>query len=159
MLLGWVAHTFGNWEVRVSEKNASGACFCGSIIAQMRGDPCWICYDHDADRRRAIGSPLVVWVGYRPEQFAIIKGSPRSFSKTKGVVRTFCSDCGTSISYLDEGISDELYVALGFLDKPEGFRPQAHAYWREKLSWIDFADGLPRFEDYSRRRDSSRSPG
>jgi hypothetical protein len=57
-----------------------------------------------------VGSPLVVWVGYRPEQFSVIKGNPRSFSKTKGVVRTFCSDCGTSIGYLDEGISSELYA-------------------------------------------------
>jgi Glutathione-dependent formaldehyde-activating enzyme len=73
--------------------------------------------------------------------------------KTKGVVRTFCSDCGTSIGYLDEGISNELYIALGFFDHPESFRPEAHAYWREKLSWIEFADKLPRIEGYSRERD------
>jgi hypothetical protein len=77
-----------------------------------------------------------VWVGYRPGQFELIKGHPKSFSKTKGVVRTFCANCGTSISYHDEGISNELYVAVGFFDHPESFRPEAHAYWREKLSWI-----------------------
>jgi hypothetical protein len=71
----------GPWEVRVSERKESGACFCGAIIEEMRGDPFWICYDHDADCRRAIGSALVVWVGYRPEQFSVIKGNPRSFSK------------------------------------------------------------------------------
>jgi hypothetical protein len=103
----------------------------------------WICYDHDADCRRATGSALVVWVGYRPEQFRVVQGNPRSFSKTRGVVRTFCSDCGTSINYLDEGIPNELYIALGFLEHPECFRPEAHAYWREKLPWIEFAEGCP----------------
>jgi hypothetical protein len=118
----------------------------------MRGDPFWICYDHDADCRRAIGSPLVVWVGYRPEQFRVVRGNLRAFSKTTGVVRSFCAECGTPVSYVDAGLPGELYVALGFLDHPESFRPHAHAYWSEKLPWIDFADELPRIEGYSRRR-------
>ena len=92
---------------------------------------------------------------FEGEQFSLVKGTPSSFSKTSGVLRTFCSVCGTSISYLDEGISNELYVALGFLDRPENFRPEAHAYWREKLPWIEFADRLPRTEGYSRQRDSA----
>jgi hypothetical protein len=137
----------------VSARRDNGICFCGTVIAELPGDPLWICYDHDADCRRATGSALVVWVGYRPEQFCVVQGNPRSFSKTRGVVRTFCSDCGTSISYLDEGIPNELYIALGFLEHPECFRPEAHAYWREKLPWIEFADELPRIHGYSRERD------
>jgi hypothetical protein len=131
----------------------TGACFCGEIVAEAHGEPFWICYDHDDDCRRAIGSPLTVWVGYRPSQFQLAHGTPKSFSKTKGVVRTFCPECGTSISYMDEGISDELYLNIGFWDNPERFRPQAHAYWGMKLPWIDFADDLPRTDAYSRERD------
>jgi hypothetical protein len=131
----------------------SGSCFCGAIAAEMRGEPCWICYDHDDDCRRAVGSPLNVWVGYRSNQFHLTHGTPKSFSKTKGVVRTFCPECGTSISYVDNGLSDELYVTIGFLDNPARFEPQAHAYWRMKLPWVDFGDDLPRVNDYSRGRD------
>ena len=133
----------------------TGACFCGAIAAEMRGEPFWICYDHDDDCRRAIGSPLNIWVGYRPNQFRLTRGAPRSFSKTKGVTRTFCPDCGTSIGYADEGLRDELYVTIGFLDNPERFEPQAHAYWAMKLPWVAFADGLPRLDGYSRRRHSA----
>ena len=87
----------------------TGSCFCGAISAEMRGDPFWICYDHDDDCRRAIGSPVNIWVGYRTNQFRLIRGEPKSFSKTRGVVRTFCPECGTSIGYLDEGLGDQLY--------------------------------------------------
>jgi hypothetical protein len=139
----------------MSDRKEGGGCFCGAIIAEVHGDPFWICYDHDTDCRRAIGSPVVVWVGYRPKQFSLVTGNPRAFSKTPGVVRTFCSNCGTSISYLDEALENELYIALGFFDRPENFHPEAHAYWGEKLSWIEFADRLPRIEAYSRRRDSA----
>lgn len=33
----------------------TGGCFCGAITAEMRGEPFWICFDHDDDCRRAIG--------------------------------------------------------------------------------------------------------
>jgi hypothetical protein len=58
-------------------------------------------------------------VAYRPAQFRLTRGTPKSFSKTKGVFRTFCADYGTSISYWDEGLGDELYVTIGFFDHPE----------------------------------------
>jgi hypothetical protein len=130
-----------------------GRCFCNAIIAELHGEPFWVCYDHDEDCRRAIGSPVVVWVGYRPAQFRIVQGHLKTFSATPGITRAFCADCGTSISYLDAGIPNELYVTLGFLDCPERFPPQAHAYWSEKLPWIHSRDDLPRFEGYSRERD------
>ena len=106
----------------MTERVETGACFCGAIAAELRGDPFWICYDHDDDCRRAVGGPLNVWVGYRPDEFRLTRGAPKSFSKTKGVVRTFCPDCGTSIAYRDEGLDNELYVSIGFLDHPERFR-------------------------------------
>jgi hypothetical protein len=132
-----------------------GSCFCGAITAELTGDPFWICYDHDADCRRAIGAAVVVWIGYHPRQLGFLTGSPRSFSKTRGVVRTFCADCGSSISYADDALPDEVYLTLGFIDHPERFQPQAHAYWQERLPWVSFADHLPRIEGYSRPRDAA----
>jgi hypothetical protein len=130
----------------------TGACFCGNITAQIIGEPFWICYDHDDDCRRAVGSPLNLWVGYRPSQFTLLRGTLKRFSKTKGITRSFCGDCGTSIGYEDEGLQDELYLTVGFLDHPERFAPQAHAYWGMKLPWVVFADDLPRIDRYSRQR-------
>ena len=103
----------------------TGSCFCGSITAEMTGEPFWICYDHDDDCRRAVGSPINLWVGYKTSQFLLTRGTAKEFSRTKGVKRTFCPDCGTSIGYLDIGLGDELYVTIGFLDRPERFPPPA----------------------------------
>ncbi|MBV8768975.1 MAG: GFA family protein [Hyphomicrobiales bacterium] len=133
----------------------TGACFCGAIAAQMSGEPFWVCYDHDDDCRRAIGSPLTIWVGYRPNQFRLLKGTLSSYSKTQGVVRTFCATCGTSVGYSDEGLADELYLTIGFFDHPERFAPAAHAYWDMKLPFVQFADDLPKIDRYSRQRDPS----
>ncbi|MBA8878306.1 GFA family protein [Phyllobacterium myrsinacearum] len=119
----------------------------------MRGEPFWINYDHDDDCRQAIGGPLTIWVGYRPNQFKITRGEPKTFSKTSGVTRSFCGRCGSSIGYCDEGIPDEYYVTIGFFDHPERFQPHAHGYWKMRLPWIEFADELPRIDGYTRKRD------
>lgn len=139
-------------EFRISERIETGACFCGAVAAEMRGEPFWICYNHDDDCRRSIGGAVIVWIGYRPGQFRLTRGTPKSFSKTRGVVRTFCPDCGTSIGYSDEGLSGELYLSIGFMEHPERFEPGAHAYWRMKLPWLKFADNLPHIDGTSRRR-------
>jgi hypothetical protein len=137
----------------MSDRIETGACFCGAIAAEMHGEPFWVRYDHDDDCRRAIGSPLTIWVGWRPDQVRMTKGTPKSFSRTRGVVRTFCPECGTSIGYSDGGLRDELYLAIGFLDHPERFEPQAHAYWRMKLPYVRFTDDFARVDRYSRTRD------
>jgi hypothetical protein len=91
-----------------------------------------------------VGGAANVWVGYQPHQVTITSGKPAVFSKTPGISRSFCSTCGTSIAYQDDGIKDELYLTLGFFDGPEGLPPSAHAYWRLRLPWVSFADTIPR---------------
>jgi hypothetical protein len=95
----------------------------------------------------------MIWVGYRPGQFHLLRGQLSSFSKTRGVRRGFCAKCGTSISYQDDGCEDELYLSIGFFDHPERHSPQAHAYWCMRLPFVDFADDLPKLDGYSRDRD------
>lgn len=130
-----------------------GRCFCGIVQAEMQGDPFWICYDHDDDCRRAIGGPLTIWIGYKVEQVAFISCEPKTFSKTKGVIRSFCPNCGSSIGYVDQGLPDELYLTIGFMDHPENFAPEAHGYWELRLPFIMMEDGLPRTDTYTRTRD------
>jgi hypothetical protein len=57
--------------------------------------------------------------------------------------------------YCDPALPDELNVAIGFFDNPEGFRPAAHAYWGLRLPWVEFADNLPHVDGYSRVRDAA----
>ncbi|HIP78351.1 MAG TPA: GFA family protein [Kiloniellaceae bacterium] len=139
----------------MSERIETGSCFCGAIAAELRGEPFWVVYDHDDDCRRAIGSPLTVWIGYWTDQVRFTRGAPKIFSKTPGVERSFCADCGTSIGYSDAGLADEIHLCIGFMDHPERFPPQAHSFWRLKLPWVEMADALPRLDATSRRRDAA----
>jgi hypothetical protein len=137
----------------------TAACFCGEITAKALGEPFWICFDHDDDCRRAIGSPLTIWVGYKSNEFSFVTGEPKTYSKTEGVTRSFCGNCGTSIGYVDAGLPSEIYLCIGFMDHPENFPPQAQTYWSLRLPFIKMDDGLKRIEAYSRpRRSGFKNP-
>lgn len=139
----------------MSDRLDRGSCFCEAIVADIVGEPFWINYDHDDDCRKAIGSPLTIWIGFRRTQVHFRRKLPKTFSKTPGVDRGFCARCGSSISYADKGLENEIWLSIGFMDSPERFEPEAHGYWSLRLPWIAFADSLPRFDTYSRARDPS----
>jgi len=141
----------------IFEPVETGHCFCGEIAARMTGEPFWICFDHDDDCRRASGAPLMVWIGYRPDQLDFTKAQPARFSATEGVVRTFCARCGTTIGYDDARLSGETYLSIGFMDQPERFIPTAHAFWSERLPWLELADSLDRVEGFTRPRNPAAS--
>jgi hypothetical protein len=71
--------------------------FCGVITAEATREPFWINWDHDDDCRKAIGSPMTIGIGYRSEQVSFTREKPKTFSKARGVVRSLCASCGTSI--------------------------------------------------------------
>lgn len=129
-----------------------GSCFCGQIRFRFRGRPLWITYDHDSDCRKAIGAPLVVWVGYRTSDVELVAGMPAVYNSSPGIRRSFCARCGTSIAYEDDGLPDETYYTIGLFDEPEAFAPKAHAFLSERLSWVKIADELPRYPGHSRER-------
>ena len=70
-------------------RNEYGHCFCGTIVAEMSGEPFWICYDHDDDCRH-----VEAWLldGIPTREVRFQKGHPKGFSKTRGVTRYFCGD-------------------------------------------------------------------
>src|SRR5690606_2995128 len=92
---------------------------------------------------------------YRTNQVRYKQGQPATFSKTPGVIRSFCAKCGSSISYLDQGLAGEIYICIGFMDSPERFVPAAHGYWRERLSYLRINDDLPKQDGYTRARDGA----
>lgn len=129
-----------------------GSCFCGRNRFRFHGRPIWITYDHDSDCRRAIGAPLVVWVGYMAKDVELVEGKPAIYNSSPGIRRRFCGTCGTSIAYEDDGLPGEIYYTIGVFHEPEAFAPVAHGFYSEKLSWLKLKDDLPHYQSHTRQR-------
>ena len=123
-----------------------GGCSCGNVRYKAVGVPDKVCYCHCNSCRRATGAPVAAVVMFEASRFCFTSGKPRYFSSSPGVLRGFCQDCGTPLSWAGSWYGQSLvFVYIGTVDDPESVQPDRHAFCGNQLNWFDTADELPRF--------------
>jgi hypothetical protein len=115
---------------------------------QVSGKVDNLCYCHCQSCRRAAGAPMVPWGTFANDRFQITKGGLKEYRSSAQVLRGFCANCGTSMTYRHEKRPAEIDVILVTLDDPTVLVPQAHIWLRDKLPWVDINDGKPTFQQY-----------
>ncbi len=120
-----------------------GGCLCGAIRWVARGAPTasMICHCHTC--ARAAGAAAVAWLTFPATQLSFVKGAPAEYHSTPPVTRTFCSTCGTSLTYVHAERPSEIDVTTASLDDPDAFPPTHHAWSSNSPTWVRFGDGLP----------------
>jgi hypothetical protein len=113
-----------------------GGCYCGTVRYRASQEPKITCNCYCKSCRRTIGAQAVAWVTFPLSAFAWEKGDPVRFASSPGVERTFCGQCGTSLTYTHEDRSDEIDVTTASLDDPEAFPPMKEVFVEDKLSWV-----------------------
>jgi len=88
---------------------------------------------------------LVAWVSVKRAEFRLLQGKPKSFASSPTVLRTFCPDCGTHLSYQHHDFPDEIDISTCSLDHPELIVPEHHTWLSHKLPWLQVSDMLPRY--------------
>ena len=126
-----------------------GGCLCGAVRYHATGTAYGITHCHCRTCRRASGAPLVTWAGFDSDKFQFTAGQPATYASSKNVLRTFCSRCGTALTYQRLDLPDSIDVTLGSMDDPEQIKPEDHTWTENKLSWIVPDDHLP---SYARER-------
>ncbi len=89
---------------------------------------------------------MATFVGYTKEQLRYTRGERKFYASSPGVQRGFCADCGTPMTYEADWRSDEVHLYISTLEHPGAYRPQAHVFFAERLSWMELEDDLPRYE-------------
>lgn len=130
---------------RTTGPSYSGGCLCGGIRYRATGPATHLCFCHCHSCRRAAGAPAVPWATFARAQLAVTHGELTEYGSSEGVMRGFCSVCGSSLSYRHAARPSEIDVAIASLDEPEALRPEAHVWVQDKLSWVAIGDGLPQF--------------
>ncbi|WP_404403287.1 GFA family protein [Pelagibacterium halotolerans] len=123
----------------------TGRCLCRKIEFEFSGDVNWVLNCHCETCRRSTSSPMTTWVSVPNENFKFVKGVPCKYSSSKGVLRKFCSDCGSPLSYESEKMPGEIHLYLASLDDPNILEPTCHVFESEKLSWFEVHDTLARY--------------
>jgi hypothetical protein len=119
-----------------------GGCLCGSIRFEAKGTPYNITHCHCVDCRRSSAAAFVTWASFRRKDFRFTKGQPREVEWADRL-RTFCAQCGTPLTFLDNRDSEEIDITVCSFDDPNVVQPEDHTWVEDQLRWIHLADGLP----------------
>jgi hypothetical protein len=87
---------------RVAAATISGACLCGAVTIEVDVPVFWAWHDHSATRRKAHGAAYATYVGTYRSKCRIAEGEAfvsRFEEAGSGNVRSFCSRCGSPVSY------------------------------------------------------------
>lgn len=133
----------------------SGGCLCGQVRYEASAAPFHETICHCRSCRLAVGAPSVAWFSVERAAFRFVGAEPASFRSSPKVVRRFCPNCGTSLTYESEAFPEEIDVTTATLDDPALAPPKDHTQVAAKLPWILLCDGLPA---YGGRR-AGREPG
>jgi hypothetical protein len=90
------------------------------------------------------GAPAVGWLTVAAATFRFTRGSPVEFHSSAPVTRTFCSHCGTPLTYRRDDRPLEVDITLCTLDDPKAHAPADHIYIADALPWDQPGDGLVR---------------
>lgn len=112
-----------------------GGCLCGAIRYRATAPPVSRSICHCRSCRRASGAPSVAWSTFHVNSLVFRRGVPMRFMSSGEVVRTFCGDCGTPLTYRHAQDTDTIDVTTGSLDAPEQFPPTREIWIEHKLPW------------------------
>lgn len=121
-----------------------GGCLCRAVRYRAVGNVVSSSLCHCITCRKAAGAPSVGWVVWQESDFSWIGETPSRFASSPGVVRTFCSRCGTPLTYQNAlSAPGTIDVTTASLDNPDAFPPTMEIWTDHKLAWECLNPALP----------------
>jgi hypothetical protein len=125
----------------------SGACACGAVGYEVTGELTKVTFCHCSKCRRWHGH-VGAYAGVERAGFRLVEQRGLKWYAVNATVRRgFCSECGSSVLWDEEGDA-RIHICAGTLDAPTGLQPKAHIYIDSKGDYYPLPDdGLLRFAE------------
>ncbi|GGI24622.1 GFA family protein [Bradyrhizobium guangdongense] len=117
---------------------ATGQCLCGKVSFEIDVPARWAWHDHSASSRRAHGAAYATYVGSWKKRFRITSGKTaliRYEDKGTKTARSFCSHCGTPITYERPGGPHMVNIPRALFKERTGRQPLYHIAIEELQEW------------------------
>ncbi len=126
-----------------------GGCLCGAVRYQVipplpPGGHC-----HCAMCRKSSGAVALTWVSVPRDRFRIVKGRPAVYRSSRHAERSFCSACGSPLTFYSSRSPEDIDITLGTLDNPEQHPPDRHVFAAARLGWLQLDADLPHYEEWT----------
>jgi hypothetical protein len=121
-------------------KHLTGGCQCGAIRFRVEGTPGQSSICHCRMCQKAFGSFYAPLVSTRGAKLVWTRGEPKRYASSTHVLRGFCPDCGTPLTY---EAADGVDIATGAFDDPAAVPPVIQFGVEAKLPFCDAIPALP----------------
>lgn len=127
--------------------SASGACLCGGVRYEVRGQLRDVLICHCEECRRWHGH-FSAFTAVAREDLELVEAAPLRWvdspNSEADARRGFCGDCGSSL-FWDAPRRETISIAAGTLDQPSGLRSAGHWYVSQAADYYELPDdGLER---------------
>uniref|UniRef100_UPI002FBD9BC8 GFA family protein n=1 Tax=Vibrio vulnificus TaxID=672 RepID=UPI002FBD9BC8 len=125
-----------------------GSCLCGGIRFSVSGfsEKAANCYCSMC--RKFHGAAFGTLVGVRGLQWLSGEQLLKEFVASNGTIRTFCSDCGSSLGFRVKGSTHaEIELAISTFDDDIPVKIDSQIYTAYKASWCHLDPKLPAFAE------------
>lgn len=120
----------------------TGGCACGGVRYEVRGPLRDVIACHCVQCRRTSGHFVAATACRRPA-FNLLNGATlKWYVAVPGFRRGFCSECGSSLFFEEEG-GERVSIAAGSLDQPQGLTIAAHIFASEAGDYYEIDPGVP----------------
>jgi len=133
-----------------SEEIHEGSCCCGSVRFRAQGPFGSFSHCHCTDCRKSHGAAFASYLGVARARLTYLQGENEiaGFTTKTGTRRSFCRQCGSSLSGTVSSEPDMIYLAAATLDTPLHRKPEHHIFIRSKVPWFEPHDTLPQHREY-----------
>ena len=124
-----------------------GGCLCGEVRFEVSGEAHFSCLCHCPSCRKAAGAPLVGWVMFDRNSVNWDPSKTQVFESSKGVKRSFCPVCGTTLFFEADYIKGLIDVTTESFDDIDAVQPVAHIWTKHESDCVRAMPELVRFEE------------
>jgi hypothetical protein len=117
---------------------AVGQCACGRVRLEIGVPARWAWHDHSRGSQRAHASACATYVGCWRSRVRIAKGAAsiaRFEDKVTKAVRSFCSHCGTPLSYERAHAPQMVNIPRALFETRTGREPRYHIAIEQAPEW------------------------
>jgi hypothetical protein len=125
--------------------NFEGGCLCGAVRYRLAGEPLSSIVCHCATCRKISAAPMLAWLTLPRVQFEFLMGSPQIYLSSRDVVRRFCGQCGTPLTYENGSSPNTIDITTASLDDPNAFPPSMEVWLEHRLDWQPINENLGQF--------------
>ena len=123
-----------------------GGCQCGNVRFEVTGEPHFSCVCHCPSCRKATGAPLIGWAMFDLDSLNCERNKVRVFESSKGVRRSFCPMCGTTLFYEADIIPGLVDITTESFDSPDQILPAAQIWVKHETACVRSLANMARFE-------------